>query len=66
MIKCKNTDCIYGHCCVDCDSQKSKGGQCVSCDIAEDLDFDKEEILKRCKFSEPTNIKDATIKELWN
>lgn len=47
MIKCKNTNCIYGHCCVECDSQKSKGGYCF-CEIAEDLDYDKEKILKEC------------------
>lgn len=65
MIKCKNTDCIYGHCCVDCDGQKSKGGQC-SCNIAEDLEFNREEILKRCEYAESTNIQDAATKELWN
>lgn len=50
IISCSNTDCIYGHCCIECDGQKSQGGQC-SCDIAEDLDFNKEEILKRCNYA---------------
>lgn len=50
MIRCCNTDCIYGHCCIECDGQKSEGFQC-SCDIAEDFEFDREEIINKCKFA---------------
>lgn len=54
MIKCKNTDCIYGHCCIECDAQKSKGNTC-NCNIAEDLDHDRTEILKHCEFATEIN-----------
>lgn len=51
MIKCKNTDCVYGHCCVECDGQKSQGHTC-DCSIAEDLLHDKELILQKCEYAE--------------
>ncbi len=51
IIKCKQTDCVYEHCCVECDSQKSRGGIC-GCNICEDLSHDKALILKECKHAE--------------
>lgn len=49
MIKCKNTKCIYEHCCVECDSQT------CDCCVAEELNHDKELILQKCEFAELVN-----------
>ena len=51
MIICKNGDCVYGHCCAECDGQKSSGYQC-GCNYAEDLEYDKEKILLYCEFAD--------------
>lgn len=49
-IKCKcNTG--YGKCIVDMDAQQTLGGTIV-CDMAEDCNFDKKEILNRCEDAE--------------
>ena len=45
MIKCSDNKYKCEYCCVECDGQKSEGGQC-SCDTTEDLAFDKNRILK--------------------
>ena len=55
MIKCSSTGCVYGHCCVDCDAQKSKGNTC-DCYIAEDLNHDREEILKYCTYATESKL----------
>lgn len=55
MIKCTNGDCTYGHCCIECDAQKSKGPLC-GCNIAEDC-VTREEILKICPYAEEAKSK---------
>lgn len=58
MIKCKKfSKCIYSHCCVECDAQKSKGFQC-GCNACEDLLGVRENIIKHCEYavSEDTAI----------
>lgn len=52
MIKCKNTDCMRDHCCIECDALMSEGNVC-DCNIAEDLQHDRDEILKYCQFANP-------------
>lgn len=54
MIKCTNGDCTYGHCCIECDAQKSKGPLC-GCNIGEYC-VTREEILKICPYAEEDNI----------
>lgn len=41
----------YEKCVVDMDGVDSQGGTIV-CDIAEDLDFDRKEILNQCEYAE--------------
>ncbi|WP_242881540.1 hypothetical protein [Robinsoniella peoriensis] len=55
MIKCTDCECIYGHCCIECDAQKSKGPLC-GCNIAEDC-VTREEILKICPYAEEAKSK---------
>lgn len=55
IIKCTNGDCTYGHCCIECDAQKSKGPLC-GCNIAEDC-VTKKEILKICPYAEEAKSK---------
>lgn len=50
---------------VDMDGLQSMGGT-ICCDIAEDLNYDRVEILRKCKYAEPTNIHDVALKELWS
>lgn len=50
MIKCDNTDCTRGHCCVECDAQMPKDNIC-GCNIAEDLQYDRDDTLKYCQFA---------------
>lgn len=50
MLKCENTDCTCGHCCVECDAKMSEGNVC-GCNIAEDLQYDRDDILKYCQFA---------------
>lgn len=55
MIKCtdNNSDsiCVYdGQCCIECDAQMQHGRGC-SCCIAEDLSFDKGDVLKYCQYA---------------
>ena len=47
------------------DGLQSMGGTIV-CDTAEDLDFDRVEILRKCEYAEPADIHDAALKELWS
>ncbi|WP_162777144.1 hypothetical protein [Mediterraneibacter gnavus] len=52
MIKCNSP---YGRecekCVVDMDGIDNQGGTIV-CDTAEDLDFDRKEILNQCEYAE--------------
>ena len=65
MIRCKSRYGFYDRCVIDMDGQQSIGGT-ICCDIAEDLDFDREEILRKCEYAEPDDIYDAALKELWS
>lgn len=66
MLKCKSEKCnIYGICICEADAQQLNGGH-VCCDIAEECDYNKEKILKRCEYAEPDNIRDAVTKELFS
>lgn len=65
MIRCKSKYGICDRCVIDMDDLQSMGGTIV-CDTAEDLDFDRVEILRKCKYAEPADIHDAALKELWS
>ena len=65
MIKCKNKKGLCNKCIIDMDGQQSIGGTIV-CDTAEDLNFDRVEILRKCEYAEPADIHDAALKELWS
>lgn len=47
MIKC-NSSYGFGKCIVEMDGQQTHGG-CIVCDIAEECNFERDTILKRCK-----------------
>lgn len=52
MIKCNSPYAIdCEKCIIDMDGLDSQGGT-ISCDIAEDVDFSREEILKQCEYAE--------------
>lgn len=52
MIKCNSPYAIdCQQCIIDMDSMESLGG-IICCDTAEDLDFNREEILKQCEYAE--------------
>lgn len=52
MIKCNSSYARdYEKCVIDMDGIDSRGG-IIGCDIAEDLDFDREEILNQCEYAE--------------
>lgn len=56
MIKC-NSFHAYSETCVACmDAQQSLGGT-ITCDVAEDLDFDEESILHICQYAEKVATK---------
>lgn len=65
MIKCKSKYGICDRCIIDMDSYQSIGGTII-CDIAEDLCFDRAEILKKCEHAESDDIHDAALKELFS
>lgn len=65
MIRCTNPDGFYGKCVVDMDSQQSLGGA-ICCDMAKECGFRKENILTKCKYANPGDIKDAALKELFS
>lgn len=50
MIKCKG-DYGYCRCVIDMDAQQSHGGD-VSCDMAENLNYNRECILSKCEYAE--------------
>lgn len=64
MIRCKSKYGVCDRCVVDMDGQQSIGGIIV-CDTAEDLGFDREEILRKCEYAEADDIYDAALKELF-
>ena len=51
MIRCNSPFAYEGRCVADMDSQQSRGGT-ICCDMAEDMDFDRERILIRCEHAE--------------
>lgn len=65
MIRCKSRYGFYDRCIIDMDGLETRGGT-IGCDIAEDLDFDRVEILRKCEHAEPADIHDAALKELWS
>ena len=65
MIRCKNKYGMCDRCVIDMDGQQSIGGTIV-CDTAEDLNFNRVEILRKCEYAEPADIHDAALKELWS
>ena len=65
MIICKNKYGVCDRCVADMDGLQSIGGT-ICCDIAEDLDFDRVEILRKCEYAESDDIHDAALKELWS
>ena len=65
MIRCKSKYAMYNRCVIDMDEQQNIGG-IISCDTAEDLNFNRVEILRKCECAEPADIHDAALKELWS
>lgn len=65
MIKCKSKKGLCSKCIIDMDGLETRGGTIV-CDTAEDLDFNRVEILRKCEYAEPADIHDAALKELWS
>ena len=51
MIRCKSPFAYMDRCVIDMDAQQSCGGT-ICCNMAEDLDFDRECILKQCGHAE--------------
>lgn len=64
MIKCNSPFAYCKKCVIDMDGMDSLGGA-ICCDIAEDLNFQREKILTHCEFAQPVDIKDAALKELF-
>lgn len=52
-------------CIIDMDAFETNGGTIMLCDIAEDLDFNKIEIIKKCKYAESDDINDAALNGLY-
>lgn len=63
MIICKSKFGICDRCVVDMDGLQSIGGTIV-CDTAEDLGFDRTEILRKCEYAEADDIHDVALKDL--
>ena len=51
MIRCNSPFAYMDRCIIDMDSQQLQGGT-IRCDMAEDMDFDRERILQRCEHAE--------------
>lgn len=51
MVKRNSPYAYCEKCIIDMDSMDSQGG-IISCDTAEDLNFDRVEILKQCEYAE--------------
>lgn len=49
MVICKNTDCVFRYCCIECDTHNVNTCCCV---IAEELSHDKDEILSKCEHAD--------------
>lgn len=64
MIKCnsKNGD---GRCVCNMDAQQSLGGT-ITCDFAEEYNFDKDEILRECDMAELEDGEDAKMLDVKN
>ena len=65
MIRCKRKYGMCDRCIIDMDGQQSVGGTII-CDTAEDLNFNRVEILIKCEHAEPVDIHDVALKELWS
>lgn len=51
MVKCNSPFAYCDECIIDMDGLRTLGGTIV-CDTAEDLDFDRKEILNQCEYAE--------------
>ena len=59
MLKCKSDKCNeYGICVCEADAQQLNGGD-ISCDIAEDCDYNKEIVMNECQYAKLDNVKDV-------
>lgn len=47
MINCIEESCVYNICCVEC----HRANDSCCCETAEELGFDREEILKKCPYA---------------
>jgi hypothetical protein len=65
MIRCKSKYGLCSKCIIDMDGLETRGGT-IGCDTAEDLGFNRVEILRKCEYAEPADIHDAALKELWS
>ena len=65
MIKCNSPHRYYQKCIIDCNANETLGGTIV-CDTAEDLNFQRKNILTHCEYAEPADIHDAALKELFS
>lgn len=65
MIICTRPNGFCKRCVIDMDAQQSLGGS-ACCDTAEACGFRREDILSRCEYAEPGDIKDAALKELFS
>lgn len=65
MIICKSKYGVCDRCVIDMDGQQSFGGTIV-CDTAEDLNFNRVEILRKCEYAELDDIHDAAGKHIMN
>lgn len=62
MLKCKLNG-MCDKCIIDMDAFETMGGM-IGCDTAEDLDFNRIEILRKCKYAESDDINNAALNEL--
>lgn len=48
MVKCKGAGCNHENCCIEC---PTKNNHCM-CEVAQELNSDKELILQKCEYAE--------------
>lgn len=48
MIKCTEGSCVNEHCCVECGGFVTR---LCCCERAQELEFDREEIVKECPWA---------------
>lgn len=61
MIKCNSKFAYCDKCVADMDAQQSLGGT-ICCDTAEDLEYNKENILTHCEYAELIKDNKPSIK----